>query len=198
MHHTPPTPHPPPPTPTRHTPTPYDTLSDSGTPVSRVTARAHETGQGLCTGSRGSGTRQPNERRGTTNRCRASHHTNQKHTNQKHTAMPIQRDTPAWRKLRTTTINQARTNNTPCMICGQPINYQATDPNAPNAPSVDHIKHWANNPNSRLDPTNLRITHQACNRARGQHDTPTLGNQSRRWGKPNTTPPSNTRPTTGG
>ena len=77
---------------------------------------------------------------------------------------------------------------TPCRICGQPIKWDAHDPNADDAPSVDHIRSWRDHPDLRLDPTNLATVHQACNRAKGARPQalPSIGNQSRQWGRPRT------------
>lgn len=94
------------------------------------------------------------------------------------------RDSSAWRAVATQVRARWQANKQPCNICGQPINWDARDPNADDAPSVDHIKPWATHPELRLDPANCAVTHQACNRAKGakRQALPSIGNQSRRWG----------------
>lgn len=70
----------------------------------------------------------------------------------------------------------------PCYICGQPINYQARDPNADDAFSLDHIKAWQHFPELRTDPANLASAHQLCNKSKGDRDlAPGLGQRSREW-----------------
>ena len=118
---------------------------------------------------------------------RHAHHTHHPTTPD---TMTITRDSRAWRTLKKRVLTQARQTKPPCAACGLPINYQTRNPNADNAPSVDHIRPWRDHPNLRLDPANLRVIHQACNRAKGTTThTPSLGNTSRQWGHTPTTNP---------
>ena len=79
-------------------------------------------------------------------------------------------------------LKQARANNTPCYICGQKINYQ-THYNAPDAPTVDHIRSWRDHPELRLDPGNQAIAHRSCNTSKSvkARALPASGNASRDW-----------------
>jgi 5-methylcytosine-specific restriction endonuclease McrA len=90
-----------------------------------------------------------------------------------------------WRRLAHTIRTRDRNNGRGCAICGQPINWDTRNPNADDAPSVDHVKPWAHNPELRYDPDNLQTVHQACNRTKGtrQAALPSIGNQSRDWGR---------------
>ena len=106
--------------------------------------------------------------------------------------MTITRNSATWRKLQRQFITSATQRNEPCALCGLPINYQAHNRNADNAPSVDHIRSWRDHPNLRTDPANLQIVHQSCNRSKGTTTGPlSLGNMSRQWG------PHETHATTG-
>ena len=100
----------------------------------------------------------------------------------------LRRDSRIWRTLAAQVRARDKAAGTPCRICGQPIKWDAHDPNADDAPSVDHIRSWRDHPDLRLDPTNLATVHQACNRAKGARPQalPSIGNQSRQWGRPRT------------
>ena len=83
-----------------------------------------------------------------------------------------------WRSL----VAEVRRRRAPCGICWQRIDYTITDPNHPDAFTVDHIKPWSLNPNLRTDPANLRAAHRRCNSSRGNRENiPTLGLTSRSW-----------------
>lgn len=90
-----------------------------------------------------------------------------------------------WRRVQKQFMRNARYNKLPCALCGQPINYTTRNPNDWDAPSVDHIKPWIYAPELRLDPANLQIAHQECNKIKGtgKQAMPSIGNQSRQWGK---------------
>ncbi|MCR2051807.1 HNH endonuclease [Actinomyces bowdenii] len=99
----------------------------------------------------------------------------------------VTRDSRAWRNLQRSTIAAAARRNQRCALCGLTINYNARNRNADDAPSVDHIKPWRDHPNLRVDPANLQIVHQACNRAKGTtNGPPSISNTSRPWGQPTT------------
>ena len=76
-----------------------------------------------------------------------------------------------------------RAKGLPCWICGQPINYQAEDPNADDAFSFDHYWPWQTHPGLREDPGNARSAHQKCNKQRGETMLlePDLGDLVEQW-----------------
>lgn len=94
------------------------------------------------------------------------------------------RNSHQWKQLRDAILSEARTNRTPCMICGQAINYRTRNYNAPDAPTVDHVLSWRDYPELRLDRGNLTLAHRACNTAKGvkPRALPASGNASRNWG----------------
>lgn len=87
--------------------------------------------------------------------------------------------------IRKRLLTQAKQQNKPCAICGQPINYTTKDFNHPDAPTVDHIRSWRDHPELRRDLGNLQIAHRSCNTSKGvrtQDQTiPKIGNTSRNW-----------------
>lgn len=69
----------------------------------------------------------------------------------------------------------------PCMRCGQPIDYDAP-PNDPNSFNLGHIKAYADFPELREDPANLRQEHSRCNKSAGKSSAPVgIGNPTRVW-----------------
>jgi 5-methylcytosine-specific restriction endonuclease McrA len=64
-----------------------------------------------------------------------------------------------------------RAKGLPCWICGQPINYHATNPEDDDAFSYDHVKNWRDYPHLRYDPDNGRSAHQSCNKRRSTGQT---------------------------
>lgn len=96
--------------------------------------------------------------------------------------------TYADKQLRARVLNNARAQRSPCMICGQRIEYQTKDYNSPDAPTVDHILSWRDHPELRRDPGNLVVVHRACNTSKGAkaRALPAHGNASRDWSKPAT------------
>lgn len=97
----------------------------------------------------------------------------------------VERDSHEWKRLRKQLLKQARANQTPCAICAMKVNYRTRDYNAPDAPTVDHIRSWRDHPELRRDLGNLQIAHRSCNTSKGvrtQDQTiPKIGNQSRNW-----------------
>lgn len=82
---------------------------------------------------------------------------------------------------RTLLANQ-RAKHLPCWLCGQPINYNAANPNDDDAFSYDHAKPWSTHPHLRLDPDNGRSAHIRCNKSRGNRPPrPQLGQASEPW-----------------
>lgn len=87
-------------------------------------------------------------------------------------------DSHAYRKL----VDNQRAKLLPCWLCGQPINYRATNPNDPDAYSYDHAQPWSTHPALRYDPDNGRSAHQRCNKSRGNKTpAPGLGIASEKW-----------------
>jgi 5-methylcytosine-specific restriction endonuclease McrA len=66
----------------------------------------------------------------------------------------------------------ARQNNTPCWLCGKPIDY-AAPPQTPNAFELDHAQPLSTHPELAYEPTNFRASHSLCNRKRGNTHIPT-------------------------
>lgn len=58
----------------------------------------------------------------------------------------------------------------PCRRCGQPIDYDTTDPSDPNAFNAGHIKSWIDHPELRADPANLQPEHANCGKSAGRRD----------------------------
>lgn len=110
--------------------------------------------------------------------------------------------TPPWAGRRradalTNTRRKGARNNTPCCLCGQPIDYQLRYPN-PNSCSVQHLKSRILYPELTWDPTNWAPAHLVCNQAAGDGTNPTtsgnLGAITPLWGHhPTTTDPTQPR-----
>jgi 5-methylcytosine-specific restriction endonuclease McrA len=62
----------------------------------------------------------------------------------------------------------------PCWLCGQPINYESTDPTDPDSFTLDHVVPWSVSRSLRLDPGNAKAAHRRCNLQRGS-DAPKPG-----------------------
>lgn len=70
----------------------------------------------------------------------------------------------------------------PCWLCGQAIDYEATEPHAPDALQVDHVFPVSKHPELAADTGNMRASHAGCNLARGNSMTlPELGLTSLDW-----------------
>lgn len=70
--------------------------------------------------------------------------------------------------------------NTPCCICGQPIDY--TLPGTDDlGMSVEHIKARSTHPHLTWDPGNWAPAHLGCNRAKGNRSPVEIGAASRAW-----------------
>lgn len=83
-----------------------------------------------------------------------------------------------WKRL----AAEQRAKRLPCCWCRQPINYEAADPNAPDAFSVEHRLPISTHPHLAEEPSNLDSAHQRCNKRRGNRaPTPTLGALSEAW-----------------
>lgn len=90
-----------------------------------------------------------------------------------------------WRtKIRPQFRQQGATNNEPCWICNQPINYTLTDTTDDNTWEPDHFYPRSTHPQHAEDITNLRHSHRGCNRKRSNKkhtDMHTLGTPTRNW-----------------
>ena len=70
-----------------------------------------------------------------------------------------------------------------CWICGQPIDYSLAPSSADNSWEPDHVQPVAKRPDLELDLNNIKASHRACNRSRGDgtNGNNELGQQSRIW-----------------
>ena len=83
-----------------------------------------------------------------------------------------------WKRLHA----EQKAKRLPCCWCGQPINYEAADPNAADAFSVEHKLPLSTHPHLAEDPSNLDSAHQRCNKRRGNGTpAPMLGTLSEQW-----------------
>lgn len=86
-----------------------------------------------------------------------------------------------WRTLKDNLLVSSRSQQRPCILCGQPIDYSLTSDH-PEAFSVEHIKAWSTHPELREDPSNLAPSHSRCNKSKGaRQNVPELGATSREW-----------------
>ena len=87
------------------------------------------------------------------------------------------------RRIQKIKVRFRRDRPQPCMRCGQPIDYDAP-PNADDSFSLGHILSWANYPELREDPGNVRAEHLRCNKSAGADDgisNTSIGQSSRAW-----------------
>lgn len=92
--------------------------------------------------------------------------------------MATGRSTRRWKTL----AANLRASRHPCWLCGQPINYNAADPNDDDAFSVDHVRPLSLYAAGAEDPSNLRASHQRCNKRRGNNEpSPNIGSTSESW-----------------
>lgn len=92
------------------------------------------------------------------------------------------RHTSQWQKLRPILYKRDRLANSPCGICGQPIDYRLTD--GPDCWEPDHIKPVRRYPELAFVMSNLQPTHRSCNRSKSDNELKNdngLGSPSRRW-----------------
>ena len=70
-----------------------------------------------------------------------------------------------------------------CWICGQPIDYSLAPSSADSAWEPDHVQPVAKRPDLELDLNNIKASHRACNRNRGDgtNGSNVIGQQSRIW-----------------
>ena len=97
------------------------------------------------------------------------------------------RSTRRYMRLRATFKQQSADNNTPCHICGQPIDYTIPwkDQDGTvndDAFELDHIYPVSTHPEHAEDPAGFRASHRACNRKRSNKLTYTgIGQTTRVW-----------------
>ena len=71
-----------------------------------------------------------------------------------------------WRTLYKQFRNHAHARNEPCWICGRPIDWNAV-PQSAAAFELDHALPRSTHPDLAWEITNMRTSHSACNRKRG-------------------------------
>ncbi len=89
----------------------------------------------------------------------------------------------SWPKVRQLAWNRDRKVRAVCWICGQPIDYSVKPSSTDQSWEPDHVQPVAKRPDLELDLNNIKASHKACNRARGDgtNGENALGQQSRIW-----------------
>ena len=83
-------------------------------------------------------------------------------------------------KARKQVAQRGYANNTPCCICGQPIDYRLP-PTDPNGMTIQHVKPRATHPHLTWDKTNWAPAHAQCNQAAGTKIQTGLGTRTPKW-----------------
>ena len=88
-----------------------------------------------------------------------------------------------WPYIRKMAWDRDRKARAVCWICGQPIDYSIAPSSADNSWEPDHVQPVAKRPDLELDLNNIKASHRACNRSRGDgtNGENTIGQQSRIW-----------------
>ena len=91
------------------------------------------------------------------------------------------RSTRRYKTLRADFRRRCRNNETPCWLCGKPINYELAREH-PDCFNLDHAITRQKRLDLAEDPANFRASHRLCNERRGA-DEPTidLGRLSEAW-----------------
>lgn len=92
-----------------------------------------------------------------------------------------------YRKLRAEFFEACRSEDAPCWICGQLVDYAAdlNDRRNRSRWQLDHFYPVADYPDLAFDWDNFRASHAGCNQRRGKGDSFVgLGRVSRDWTKP--------------
>ncbi|MEQ3835298.1 HNH endonuclease [Lawsonella clevelandensis] len=76
--------------------------------------------------------------------------------------------------------HQCQQNNTPCWLCGQPINYNLPTTHQQSF-TIDHMLPYSTHPHLLEDQTNFRPAHRHCNIQRSNKTPTSLGTLSRNW-----------------
>ena len=88
-----------------------------------------------------------------------------------------------WPYVRKMAWNRDRKAKAVCWICGQPIDYSLAPSSADTSWEPDHVQPVHMRPDLELDLNNIKASHRACNRARGDgtNGSSVIGQQSRIW-----------------
>ena len=88
-----------------------------------------------------------------------------------------------WPYIRKMAWDRDRKARAVCWICGQPIDYSIAPSSADNSWEPDHVQPVAKRPDLELDLNNIKPSHRACNRSRGDgtNGENIVGQQSRIW-----------------
>lgn len=88
-----------------------------------------------------------------------------------------------WPYIRKMAWDRDRKARAVCWICGQPIDYSIAPSSADNSWEPDHVQPVHMRPDLELDLNNIKASHRACNRSRGDgtNGENVIGQQSRIW-----------------
>ena len=88
-----------------------------------------------------------------------------------------------WPYIRKMAWDRDRKARAVCWICGQPIDYTIAPSSADTSWEPDHVQPVAKRPDLELDLNNIKPSHRACNRSRGDgtNGENVIGQQSRIW-----------------
>ena len=88
-----------------------------------------------------------------------------------------------WPYIRKMAWDRDRKARAVCWICGQPIDYTIAPSSSDMSWEPDHVLPYAKRPDLELDLSNIKASHRACNRARGNGCgmRNEIGQQSRIW-----------------
>lgn len=79
-------------------------------------------------------------------------------------------------------FEQGKKENSPCWLCGQPIDYDVEPNSTDESHNLDHFIPVSVNPSMQYDPANWRHSHRICNILRGAEPPKIpLGMFSREW-----------------
>lgn len=88
-----------------------------------------------------------------------------------------------WPYIRKMAWDRDRKARAVCWVCGQPIDYSLAPSSADTSWEPDHVQPVHMRPDLELDLNNIKASHRACNRARGDgtNGSNVIGQQSRIW-----------------
>lgn len=88
-----------------------------------------------------------------------------------------------WQVIRKMAWDRDRRAHAVCHICNLPIDYTLEPSSNPNAYEPDHMIPFSVAPELELDLSNIRASHMACNRSRGNGTNAEniVGSHSRIW-----------------
>lgn len=91
-------------------------------------------------------------------------------------------NTSKWARVRRLAWDRDRKSRAPCHICGEKIDYSLKPSSCPLAWEPDHVMPYCKAPELELDLNNIKASHRACNRRRGNGaNDNSLGMRSRIW-----------------